>query len=94
MATQRPRIAVTLNAETIAALHDLADAMGRPSATVASELLAEMAPQMHDLAKMVRLTKAGKATAAKRVLHHMIGDAAAELMTQTQPDMFKRRAIK
>lgn len=94
MPTQRPRIAVTLSAPALAALHDLADAMGRPAATIASELLGEMAPQLHDLAKMARLSKAGKSAAAKRVLHHMVGDVAAEMMTQSQPELFKRKGAK
>ncbi len=80
---ERPRrMAMTLPPETADALFDLADAIERPAATVAQELLTEIVPQLHDLAKIARLTKAGKGSAAKRALVHMIGDSMGEILGQ------------
>lgn len=78
-------MALTLTPEVEAALFDLADAVGKPAATVAVELLREMAPQLHDLAKISRLAKEGKASAAKRALRHMVGDAMAEVLHDQLP---------
>lgn len=88
MPSQRPRMALTLPQATIEALEDLGDAIGKPASTIAAEMLTEMAPQLHDMAKMTRFAKQGKKAAAKRVLHHMIGDAAAEMVTASQPPLF------
>lgn len=89
MPTTRRRMALTPPDELIAALADLADAVGKPPATVATELLMEAVPQMHDLAKIARLTKTGQKAAAKRALVHMLGDGMAEIVAAQQPDMFK-----
>ena len=87
-------MALTLPDEVTNAIFDLADALQKPGAKVVTELLQEMVPQLHDLAKLTRLTKAGKSDAAKNVLRHMIGDAAAELATSSQPDLFPKKSKK
>lgn len=79
------RMAMTLPAETEAALWDLADALGKPAATVAAEILTEMAPQLHDLAKVSRFAQAGKGAAAKRALTHLMGNAMAQVMAEQLP---------
>jgi hypothetical protein len=84
-------MALTLDPVVEAAVFDLADALKKPAATVVHDFLLEMAPQFHDLAKLQRLAGSGKVAAAKRVLRHMIGDAAAELATAHQPELFKKR---
>lgn len=78
-------MALTLSAQAQAALADMADATGKPSATIAAELLLEMAPQLHDAAKIIRLSKAGKKAAAKRALTHMLGDGMASIMSEQLP---------
>lgn len=78
-------MALTLSAEAEAALADLADATGKPAATIAAELLKEVAPQLHDVAKIARLSQQGKAAAAKRALVHMVGDGMAQLMQDQLP---------
>jgi hypothetical protein len=83
---QRPRrMALTLAAETQDALADLADATGKPASTIAAELLLEMAPQLHDAAKIIRLSRAGKKAAARRALTHMLGDGMAAIMAEQLP---------
>jgi predicted DNA-binding protein len=89
MPTRKPRMALTLNPKVEAALSDLSDALGKPAATLAAEMLEEMVPQLEGLAKFARASKSGNKAAAKRALTHMLGDSMAELMTQVQPDMFK-----
>lgn len=69
---------LTLKPEVVAALEDLSSALGKPTATVAADLLTEMRPQLVDLAKYARALQAGKADAAKRALTHMLGTAMAE----------------
>jgi hypothetical protein len=93
MPSQRPRVALTLSAETYAAIFDLADAVGKPAATVVAGLLDEMVPQLEGLAKVARATKAGNTAAAKRAMTHMFGDMLAEQLID-QADMFKAKASK
>lgn len=78
MPTTRPRIAITPSDALREALEALGDALERPVSTVAVQLLEEMTPQLVDLAKVARHTKAGKKAAAKRALQHMVGNALAE----------------
>jgi len=78
-------MALTLSPEAEAALFDMADAVGKPAATIAAELLREVAPQLHDVAKIARLSQQGKAAAAKRALVHMVGDGMAQLMHDQLP---------
>jgi len=77
-------MALTLPPSTEAAINELAEALEKPAASVVVDLLGEMAPQLLDLAKIARHTKAGKKSAAKRALQHMMGDAMAEIMTAQQ----------
>lgn len=85
MPTQKPRTAVTLTPEAKSALDALAQASGKPVATVISELLSEMAPQLADLAKLVEHAKAGRKQAAKRTLAHMMGNQLAEILADQLP---------
>lgn len=78
-------MALTLPADLEAALFDLADALGKPAATLAVELLREMGPQLHDLAKIARYAQQGKNAAAKRALRHMVGDSMAQLLNEQLP---------
>jgi predicted DNA-binding protein len=94
MSTTKKRMALTLPRELETALADLADATGRPGASLAVDLLTEMVPQMHDIAKITRLAKAGQATAAKRAFSHMVGNAMAEAVTASQPDLFTKKRLK
>jgi len=86
-----PRVALTIPPDALAALRDLANATKKPVSSVIAEFLVEMAPQFHDIAKLVRLTQAGRTSAAKKVLRHMIGNAAAEIATSSQPELFKTK---
>lgn len=88
MPTKKPRMALTLPDDVHAALFSLADAMEKPAASVVSELLQEMVPQLEGLAKVIRASKAGKRDAARLALQHMMGDSFAQVMADQQPDMF------
>jgi len=81
MPSKNPRMMLTLKPDVLAALQDLSDALGKPTATVAAELLTEMRPQLLDLAKYARAMKAGKTDVAKRALSHMVGDALADQLS-------------
>ena len=91
MPSNRPRMALTLPDDVYEAVFGLADALGKPASKVVTELLQEMAPQLVDLAKIARASKAGNKAAAKQALRHMMGDAMAEAMTLAQPDMFANK---
>jgi hypothetical protein len=91
MPSQRPRMALTLPADVHAAIHDLADALGKPASKVVTELLQEMVPQLEGLAKISRAGRAGNKAAAKRALQHMMGDQLAEVMAVQQPELFGKR---
>ncbi len=92
MPTRKTRMALTLTPELEAALDDLAEALGKPAATLAVELLHELIPQLEGLAKVARAAKSGNKAAAKRALVHMVGDNMAELMSMHQPELFKSKA--
>lgn len=89
MPTTKPRIGIVATPATVAALDDLADASGKTRATVAAELLAEIAPQLHDTARFLRSVKAGKTQAARKALQDLVGAAVAEVMEANQPDLLK-----
>lgn len=74
------RLIISCPAPLRAALQDMADATGKPVATCATDILVEMVPQLHDLAKYLRLMKAGKKVAAKQALQHAFGNAYAEIL--------------
>lgn len=88
MPSQKPRMALTLPEDVYAAIHGLADAVGKPASKVVTELLQEMVPQLEGLAKIARAGKAGNKAEAKRALQHMFGDSMAELMSAEQPGLF------
>lgn len=88
MPTRKPRMALTLPDHVAAAIHDLADATERPAATLVSELLEEMVPQLEGLAKYARAIKAGKRDAAKSALTRAFGDAMGRVMAE-QAEMFR-----
>ena len=94
MPSTRPRMALTLPDDVHAAVHELADALGKPASKVVTELLQEMVPQLQGLAKIHRASKAGNAAAAKRALQHMVGDAMAEVLTSEQPELFAKPGKK
>lgn len=85
MQPRQKRMALTLDPIARAALDDMADATGRPASTVAAELLREVAPQLHDSAKIIRLSQAGKTAAAKRALVQMVGSGMASIMAEQLP---------
>jgi len=87
-------MAMTVPDKLSTALADLADALEKPAATVAMELLTEMIPQIEGLAKLTRAAKSGNKEAAKRALVHMVGDNLAEMMASQQPDMFPAKRAK
>jgi predicted DNA-binding protein len=92
MPSRKPRMALTLPEHVNAAVHDLADAMGKPASKVVTELLEEMVPQLEGLAKIARAGKAGNKAAAKRALQHMMGDQLAEVMAIQQPELLVKKA--
>lgn len=94
MPTQKPRIALTLEPHVAAAIHDLADAVGKPAATVVAQLLEEMVEQISGLATINRAALAGNRSAVKAALRDMVGDTVAELMTATQGDLLSPKVRK
>ncbi len=82
---RQKRLAMTLDPAARAALDDLAEVTGKPASTLAADLLLEMAPQLHDMAKIVRLTNSGKKAAARRALVHMVGDGMAQVLSEQLP---------
>lgn len=91
MSTVQRRMALTLKPDVERALFDLADALEKPAATVAAELLQEMVPQMEGLAKVARASRAGNKAAARRALTNLLGDAMAEVITANQPELFPQK---
>ena len=89
MPTRKPRVAIALDDAVLASIRNLAHASGKPVASVIADLLTEMTPQLDDIAKMMRLTKAGKGAAARKVLQRMYGDSVARALTATQPELFE-----
>lgn len=87
MPSQKPRIALTLPPELQVALTNLAEAVGKPVATVAAELLYEMIPQLEGLTKFTKAAKSGNKAAVKKAMVHMLGDNMAEMMTMHQAEL-------
>lgn len=87
MPTQKPRTNITLEPHVRDSIQALADALGKPLATVISDLLEEMVPQFDGLAKIARLTKQGNQAAAKRALRHLMGDGMADMLHQHQREL-------
>ena len=85
---------LTPSLELRAVLVDLADALGKPVATVTVDLLTEMIPQLEGITKMARAAKSGNKAAVKRALVHMVGDNMAELMSMQQPELFPKKRKK
>jgi hypothetical protein len=94
MPTLKTRMALTLTDELRDALADLGEATGRPMATVAVQLLGDLVPQLHSLAKVARANKLGDKVEAQRALIHMVGDQMAEVLASIQPDMFPTRPTR
>lgn len=82
MGTELRRIQVSLPDSLEEALAELADAQERPISKVMVSLLAEMEPQIRDLAKYARCVKMGKMDEAKQALAHLFGNSMAELLTE------------
>lgn len=87
MPTQKPRMALTLPPELFKAVHEMADALGRPASTVLVEMLVELIPQLEGITRMAIAAKSGNKAAVKRALVHMVGDNMAELMTMQQREL-------
>jgi hypothetical protein len=84
MPTRKPRLMISVPDDLMAVLQEFADATERPVSTAIVGLLVEMQPQLVDLAKVIRAAKAGKKSAAKRALQHMMGNAFAEMAMAEQ----------
>ena len=94
MPSQLARMNLTPSLELRAVLVDLADALGKPVATVTVDLLTEMIPQLEGITKMARAAKSGNKAAVKSALVHMVGDNMAELMSMQQPELFPKKRKK
>jgi predicted DNA-binding protein len=91
MPSQKPRIALTVSPELYVVLSNLAEALGKPAATVAAEMLHELIPQLEGLTKFAIAAKSGNKAAAKRAMVYMVGDSMAEMMAMQQPELFPKR---
>lgn len=87
-------MALTLVPELHVALTDLAEALGKPIATVAADLLFEMIPQLQGITKMAIASKSGNKAAMKLALAHMVGNNMAEMMTMQQRELDLARKVK
>lgn len=85
------RVNLTLRNELIASLDDLADAMERPRATVAAMLLEELRDTIPTMAKATRAAKDGDKRRFRTALRDLVGEAMADAMYATQPELFKGR---
>jgi hypothetical protein len=94
MPTQKPRVPLILPDETREVFLAFAKSQGKPLSVTIVELLVDLTPQIRDLTKLSLQVKAGKAAAARRTLTHMVGDAAAGLMTGNQPELFRKGKAK
>ncbi len=94
MAKPATRAALTLPADLRAVLEAFAEASGKPMSTVIVDLLQEMAPQLVALTKIQRQVKAGQHSAAKQTLRHMMGDAMADVIAESQPELFTKKSRK
>lgn len=84
MPTKLRRIVLNLPPELEAAVSDLADAHGRPIATVMVNLLAQMTGQIHALAQIQRHVKDNNAQAAKQAVSEMFGSTMTELLQEVE----------
>lgn len=82
------RLMLSVPPELDGTLDRLAAATDKPRATLVTDLLLEMRPQLDDLARVIGNVRSGRVAAAKQALRHMMGNAFAEMMTAQQPDMF------
>jgi len=87
MPTKLPRLQVTLPTHVRDSIEAFADAMGKPTATVVSQLLEEMVPQLDGLTKIAKAAKEGNKAAAKRALRHMVGDGMAQILDSHQREL-------
>jgi len=94
MPSQKRRVALTLPPDVEAAVFDLADALGKPASKVVTELLQECIPQLQGLAQLTRQAKAGNRAGLKQTLQHMVGDAAAAMLTAQQGDFFPKKKAR
>lgn len=83
-----PRCLLTLPTDLYKILDEFAEASDKPLATVITDLLGEMAPELVGLTKVHRQLKAGRVAAAKLTLKHTFGDGIASLLAGAQPELF------
>jgi hypothetical protein len=76
--TKNPRLMLTVKPELLAALTDLSAALGKPTATVTTDLLTEMIPHLEVLTRYARAVQSGQKDAAATALRHLVGQAMAE----------------
>ena len=79
------RMALTIPESMHAVLFELAELQGKPAATLVTELLVEMRPQLEGMVKIQRHLNAGRIDAAKTALRHMVGDSMAEILQEQLP---------
>ena len=84
MPSSKSRLILTLQPELEAVIAELAEATGKPRATVVTDLLTELMDQMRDLAKLMRHAKQGNRSGVKKVLRDMLGGALASALTAEQ----------
>ena len=94
MASRQIRAALTLPDDLREVLSAWADSMEKPMSSAIVELLREMQPQLIALTRMQNQIKAGKITAAKTTLRHMMGDQLAEVLAEAQPELFGKKSRK
>lgn len=83
MPSKKPRMILTLPEDTHAALFELAEAMGKPAATIATEILVDASPNLRELARIARQFKvspqSGLAQMADTLSRIAAGSTQAEL---------------
>jgi len=90
MASKQIRTALTLPDDLREDLSAWAASMDKPMASAIVDLLREMQPQLQALTKMQLQLKSGKISAAKQTLRHMMGDQLAEVIADSQPELFSK----
>jgi hypothetical protein len=90
----RKRVLLSLQPDLYKVYLQFATAQRKPLAGTITDLLVEMRPQVEALTKIQQQVAAGKTSAAKQTLRHMMGESMAAVVAAAQPELFAPRSRK
>lgn len=88
MPSQKPRLFLTLPPDVREALDEYARVSGKATATVVTELVTGLIPQIKQMTEMMQALASGNLQAVQQASHRMFAEGAAEAATQMR-DLFK-----